>query len=85
MDIHSNFTVTGNQLSLELTGYALMDSNTPRVRFEEATQDSCAFNGTVPNNRDQPILFNLDQDPTERVDVAKENPDVVGFVSVVVG
>lgn len=35
-------------------------SGCPATDYEKCT---CAYNGTVPNNRDQPLLFNLFHDP----------------------
>ena len=35
---------------------------------------SCGYNGTVPENRATPMLFNLANDPGERIDVAAAEP-----------
>ena len=36
----------------------------------EYTMCTCAYNGTVPNNREQPLLFDLEADPRETTNLA---------------
>lgn len=38
---------------------------------------TCSYSGKVPSNRTGAILFNLATDPTEKNNVAQQNPDIV--------
>eukprot|EP00750_Incisomonas_marina_P011778 INCI16417.4.p1 GENE.INCI16417.4~~INCI16417.4.p1 ORF type:complete len:615 (+),score=98.04 INCI16417.4:276-1847(+) len=33
---------------------------------------TCSYNGTVPDNRDRPLLFDLEHDPTESINLAND-------------
>ena len=44
-------------------------------KLHVATQDAYGPPNPVPH--DPPLLYNVDRDPSERSDVAKENPEVV--------
>ncbi|UCD28915.1 MAG: sulfatase-like hydrolase/transferase, partial [Planctomycetota bacterium] len=61
-------------------GYRLMAARKGPWKAHFMTQDAYGPNSKTPVNHDPPLLYNLEHDPSEKYDIAKEKPEVIADI-----